>query len=108
MKKIYELTVLLPESAGEKLAKEVVNQALEKVTGRLVDFNFWGKKELAYPIKKQGQAAYAFAQVEVEADKIDSLSKRLRQDERIWRHLVVATEELPGERKIKPVSKKKK
>lgn len=93
-KRIYELTVIMSTKKTEKDIKEVVEAILEKVTGRIVDFNFWGKRDLVYPIKKQPTAIFGFFELELEAAKVKDLTSRLRMNDEVWRHMLVAAPEV--------------
>ncbi len=88
-KKIYELTVVMGDKKTEKDEKTLVEAALEKVGGRLVEFNFWGKKDLVRPIKKQGTVVMGFFEVELAAAKVAEFGTRLRMNDEVMRHLVV-------------------
>lgn len=86
----YELTLLLPEETSEKQAKETVENLLKKSGGELVDFSFWGVKDLTYPIKKKNKAAYAFSVVGLAGGQAMELENRVRLNEEIIRHLLVS------------------
>ena len=112
-KKIYELTVVMGDKKTEKDEKTLVEAALEKVGGRLVEFNFWGKKDLVRPIKKQGTVVMGFFEVELAAAKVAEFGTRLRMNDEVARHLLVVKEEsakvsLKAKKPTKKVIKKEK
>src|SRR3990167_801980 len=87
--KVYELTVILPEQVSEKELKELVEAWLKRVGGTVKSFAFWGKKELAYPIKKQGRGIYGYWELEMKGSESSELMKRMRLDEKVLRYLLV-------------------
>lgn len=103
-KSIYELTLITDQKTAEKVVKELIEGILAKVNGRLVDFNFWGKKDLIYPIKKQATVNFSFCEIELEKAKVFDLKNRLGMNDDIWRHLIVTTGEV---KKTKKIIKKK-
>ncbi len=108
-KRIYELTVVLGEKKTEKEAKALVEAALEKADGRLVDLNFWGKKDLIRRIGKQSTVVFVFAEVELSRDKVVELGSRLRMNDEVLRHMIVSGAEVKVKvEKGKKVSNKKK
>lgn len=109
--KFYELTVALDEKKTEKDLKGLVEATLEKVGGKLIEFAFWGKKDLIYPIGKRGTVIYGLSRIEVDPAKVLDLSTRLRMHDDVLRSLlVVAAEVKPGKKMrikiVEPVSEK--
>jgi small subunit ribosomal protein S6 len=88
----YELMVLItPE-----MAEDAVAPFLERVGGWISDrggeiekLNPWGKRRLAYPIKRHRDAYYAVYNFKARPDAIAGLENSLRISEDVLRHLVV-------------------
>ena len=45
--------LVLPDGKQQKEAEALVKEWLSKSGGKVVSVDFWGKKDLVYPIKKQ-------------------------------------------------------
>jgi small subunit ribosomal protein S6 len=78
MEKLYELTVLLHPDLEIDLEKPLakVEKIITDNGGKVVSKDNWGKKKLAYPIKKQDFAVYVLFEVSiapVNANKVQSL-----------------------------------
>ena len=69
-----------------------------KKSGKIINNEDWGLRDLSYKIDQYSKAFYNFYQIEIEGDKIESIKKTLNQDENFIRHLFVRVEkhqELP-------------
>src|SRR5690349_21370251 len=88
-KRTYELTLLLPEETSEKEVKTIIEELLQKSGGEMKSFDFWGKKDLSYPIRKMNRAIYGYAEVEMLPTQAIELSNRLKLNEKLLRHLLV-------------------
>lgn len=87
--KTYELTLVLPEETSEKEAKAVITELIAKSGGESTSFDFWGKKDLAYPIKKQTRGIYGFSELVLAPSQAIDIASRLRLNEKLLRHLLV-------------------
>lgn len=91
----YELTVLVHpdrESALEK-ALDVVRELVKGSGGTIKKEDNWGKKRLAYTIKKQDFAFYVLMEVELPADAPLKISNALNISEDVMRYLLVKVDE---------------
>jgi len=99
----YELTVLTPGDFTSTELKKVldsIGNLVKKFGGKVEETNDWGKKELAYTIKKQGkryqEAIYTFMIISLPANKAPELDKQILLNAEIMRHLlVVASDKAP-------------
>lgn len=105
-KRVYELVVLLPEATDEKKAADLVFELLGKSGGRVLKSDFWGKKQLVYPVKKQNRAAYGYFEIEMDRKGAVGLVKRIKLNDEIIRHLLVVSNQ-KMEEKTKSKTKKK-
>lgn len=106
-KTIYELTVVVSDKKTEKETKAIVDALLEKVGGRLVDFSFWGKKDLVYSIKKQEAAVFALVELELDRTKVTDLVNRIKLNDEVLRHmLVICQQPTKISKKTKEISNK--
>ena len=63
--------------------------------GTITNLAQWGKRGLAYPIKKKDAGYYVVAQFEAAADLLPEYERAVKLDEGVIRFLVVASEGLP-------------
>lgn len=76
----------LTQSAREKLLESVKKWLGDGKVAEVLD---WGKKKLAYPIKKETEGNYVLLDVESEKGIPADFEKRIRVEEGIIRHLVL-------------------
>ncbi len=88
----YELTVVFSPQLNEKdltAATEGVVAVVEKAGGKVDKMIDWGKKDLAYPIKKETSGIFRLWPVELAADKAVAVDKELRLKEGVLRFLLI-------------------
>ncbi len=97
--RVYELTYLIsPDFSKEKIEeiKDKVTKMIEKANGKVSEVEEWGKKELAYTIKKAGNkfevANFFHFVFETEANQIATLRNELDIEEELIRYLLVVRE----------------
>ncbi|MFH1308755.1 MAG: 30S ribosomal protein S6 [Patescibacteria group bacterium] len=86
----YELTFILsPQIQGDDLnnTKNEIQDLIKKANG-IIEFKREEKKELAYPINKQGQGIYLTTNLIISPEKINDISKELKINKKILRHLI--------------------
>lgn len=97
----YESTFILKGDMEEKEVGEVatsIKQWIEKEGGSLLSLDNWGKKRLAYRIKKQRYGNYLLARFELDATKTNALEWNFKLSEDIMKYLVIriSQKELEG------------
>ncbi len=105
--KQYELVLILsPQTEGEDLdnAKKEIEKIVKKFEGT-IEFKQAEKKDLAYPINKQGQGIYIISLLSIVPDNVNNLSKELKINKKVLRHLI-SLMPITKETKKKPASKK--
>ena len=75
----------------DKLADEYA-EVLKELGGKQVKREYWGLRGLAYKIQKISKAHYMLLGVEATAEAIAEISRKLRINENIIRHLVARVE----------------
>lgn len=93
----YELAVILHpdlEIDLQKPLKKIENQITE-LEGKVVSRDDWGKRKLAYPIKKQGFGVYFIYLLELPPTALNRLEKTLNITDEVIRHLIVKYVEPP-------------
>jgi small subunit ribosomal protein S6 len=92
----YELVVVLsPELQEEAVTGgiEKVHQAITSRGGQIDDVNNWGRRRLAYPIKRHLEGTYFVTHMKLDPTQVVGLENNLRISEDVIRHLVVRTDE---------------
>ena len=88
----YELTYLVsdvvPENDLNKVTGKVTNFVAE-LGGKVTKEDIWGRRKLAYPIKKQDFATYITLYFQLPADKAIEFEKDLRHIDGIIRQLMM-------------------
>lgn len=90
----YEIVLLLTPSFSEEQAKEFVEEWKKtSLQGCDVTFeDYWGKKTLAYPIKKQDSAHYMVICCNAPGERIAPLDEEIRLESKVLRHLITKYE----------------
>lgn len=97
--KKYEFTYLLPEfytSAEVVKAAAEIEELVKKAKGKIVSTEDWGKKTLAYKIRKgsksHAEALFTHMVIEMEAKNAQKFERDVYLSEKILRHLLVVEE----------------
>lgn len=89
---VYELTcVFQPEIKEEKKLIRQIEDWIKALGGKVRKREEWGKKELAYKIRKFGEGFYLFWELEADPSKIGEIFPKIKLEENIIRHLLVKT-----------------
>ena len=90
----YEIAIVLHpdleidiESATSKVEK-----IIELAKGKVTKKDNWGKRKLAYPIKKQDWGIYVFYNVQLDPSAVAQIENTLRITEEVMRYLIVSLE----------------
>lgn len=91
MEKLYELTVLLHPDLEIDLDKPLkkVEGIITDNGGKIVNKDNWGKKKLAYSIKKQDFAVYVLLEVEIAPKNANKVQSLLNITDEVLRYLMV-------------------
>ncbi len=91
----YELMVIikpmLPENVRMGVESKII-ETLESVDGKVLKTDVWGKKHLAYPIKKHIEGYYIVYDFETSPEGIKSIDKSLKLNKEILRYLLINKE----------------
>ncbi|MBM3284715.1 MAG: 30S ribosomal protein S6 [Candidatus Aminicenantes bacterium] len=93
--RIYETGFVLAPSLSEEDTENIIAQMAEIVTqreGRLIKQERWGKRKLAYPIKRFNEGFYVFFQYEGKADIPLEMERRFKQADAVLRYLTLKKE----------------
>ena len=92
----YELVFIIsPEVTDEEVPNAVikVSESIDKIGGNVTETNQWGRRKLAYPIKRFTEGNYVLAQIELEPASIKKLEANLRVSDEVLRHLLIRSRE---------------
>jgi small subunit ribosomal protein S6 len=92
----YELMLLLrPDLEDDKLqaAVEKVTRAIVNAGGSLSKVSPWGKRRLAYDIKRHREASYFLIHFDIEPGEVREIERGMLISEEILRHLVTVLED---------------
>jgi small subunit ribosomal protein S6 len=112
---LYELGVILDPEVGpeeETAALERLEKIIVDADGKVVDRDAWGRRQLAYQIKRKTHGVYHFWKFEVDGQVLTNLNFELRTNDTVMRSLVLNLDtELrrhrKGERKLQLKAAKK-
>ena len=98
----YELVLVISgdQEAQDKLLAKV-KKDLEALGGKIEKEEEWGKKELAYRIKRETEGIYFFWEIALPPEVVANFEQKLKLEEKILRHLLVKNEGLPAGRQDK-------
>lgn len=86
----YELTVIFPLGTGDDDRKKIFEDIKKIISpGKVKDQKDWGKRVLAYPIKKEKEGNYYLLKLEAGGKEIVQLSSSLKMNGKVLRHLIV-------------------
>jgi len=99
--KNFEAVLLLSSEISSKSRSDCLDNFTKIIidnSGKILDSEDWGLRDLSYKINNFSKAFYSFYQIEIEGDKIENIKRNLNQDEKYVRYLFVKVEkhqELP-------------
>lgn len=92
----YEVVFIAAPTAGDDELQKLIGQLEHTVAekgGRVTKTESWGRKKLAYPIKKFDEGVYTLLGIEGTGQEIAEVERRLRVSDLVIRHLSVRTDE---------------
>jgi small subunit ribosomal protein S6 len=100
----YETGFVLSPSLSEEETTQFLQQMAEIVAqkkGRMVKQDVWGKRRLAYPIKRFNEGLYVFFTYEGGGDVSMELERRFKQSDHVIRFMTVLKDprDLTGRKK---------
>ncbi len=96
----YEFVYIVsPEVEEEDLEKLTarVGQMIVDGGGEVVRLESWGRRRLAYPIRRFREGHYLVAHIQMEPEAISGLRGRLALTEEVIRYLLVKTDAVPAQ-----------
>jgi small subunit ribosomal protein S6 len=93
----YEILLLLDPDLDEGRQTEIVDRTralVERAGGTWDVHDVWGRRKLAYEIDHKGEGSYHLLQFSCEPETLDEVSRVLRIDDGVMRHM--ATRRIKG------------
>jgi small subunit ribosomal protein S6 len=90
------VVIITPEVAEDEVEGAVdrlVRRPIETRGGEIDDVNLWGRRKLAYPIRRQLEGNYVVTQLRLEPRQTRELEQGLLLSEEVIRHLLIRLEE---------------
>ncbi|MCM8761889.1 MAG: 30S ribosomal protein S6 [Candidatus Omnitrophica bacterium] len=98
MERKYEGCFLLRADLEDEVREKEISFIEGQISdngGQIVKREVWGKKYLAYPIKKEREAFYYIVYFKTLSDSLSSISEGLRRRENIIRYLFLQRRRFP-------------
>lgn len=89
----YELTIVLPGKATAAKKKDVIERIEKMVTangGSITKTDDWGKKDLAYDIKKNDSGVFVYFELEMPSQAAKAIKDKIRLEDDIIRYLLIS------------------
>jgi small subunit ribosomal protein S6 len=91
----YELMVILDPELEERTVAPSLDRFLNVVRkggGSIENVNIWGRRKLAYEIKKKSEGIYAVVDMQAEPDLAKELDRQLNLNESVLRTKLIRPE----------------
>jgi len=92
----YEtIFIVHPETAADRMDQiaERVTDVISRLNGKLLKAENWGKRRLAYPVKKQQSAYYVYVRYLGYADMVHEIERNFRMLEPVIKYITVKVDE---------------
>jgi small subunit ribosomal protein S6 len=88
----YELVLIVsPEVTDEEMPDFIakLGELINKVGGSVDEVNQWGKRQLAYPIKRFTEGNYVLSKIKLKPTVTKDIEANFRLSGKILRHLLI-------------------
>ena len=87
----YEIVLLIHPDRSEQVSTmiERYTSSIKSAGGQVHRLEDWGRRQLAYPIKKVQKAHYVLMNIEVNEKSIKELEHAFRFNDAIIRHMII-------------------
>jgi small subunit ribosomal protein S6 len=93
----YEVLFILHPQLTETEVTDLVaefRKIAEDAGAKFVSEDPWGKRRLSYPIEKMNDGIYHLFVFEANADELSELDRKMKNSDKIMRHMIVRTDEM--------------
>lgn len=97
--RMYETIFISPPNLTEEAVEKVIGDVTETLTSRgaeIVRVEKWGRKRLAYPIRKHDEGWYVLLHVKGSGDAVQEAERRMRISENFIKYLTVRLDDISG------------
>ncbi|MBI2844983.1 MAG: 30S ribosomal protein S6 [Chloroflexi bacterium] len=87
----YELVYILRPDLDENnqdVAADKVSRTVTSLGGQVAQLDKWGKRRLAYPLRRFQEGFFLVSQIQLEPEKVAEIDRSLRLDEEILRYSI--------------------
>ena len=91
-KRVYESAILINAALDDEAIKNLIGRVKENITnngGEILEVEDWGRKRLAYQVKKSKIGYYEIFRFNSQPDLIPKLERYYQLDETILRYLTI-------------------
>jgi small subunit ribosomal protein S6 len=91
-KRVYESAILINAALDDESIKNLIARIKETITsngGEIMEIEDWGRKRLAYQVKKSKIGYYAILRFNSPSDLVQKLERNYQLDENILRYLTI-------------------
>ena len=91
----YEVALIIHPDQEEAAFKELLDKVQEWIKsagGKVLKVDLWGKKKLAYEIRKQTEGQYVFLATEMPPAFCSELERNIGLQESVMRYMIIAEE----------------
>lgn len=93
--------------AKQKTFLDNIGKTVKLAGGKVDEISNWGKRELAYPIKKQTDGIYFLLNFKLPPDQVFALDQKVKLTDNVLRHLIMAKSKKGKQVKRKKAEDKK-
>jgi len=86
------MVILEPEVEDHKALVNELQEVVRNLGGEMGKVDVWGKKTLAYPIRKKTEGYYAVFEFKLPPSQVEELERIMRLRSQVMRHMVVLNE----------------
>ncbi len=91
----YEIAVIIRSEVEEEGQQAIIEQLTRLLTaegGEVAQVEKWGRRQLAYPIKKVTDGYYYFIQGRFASSVLPEVNRNMKLSDNIVRHMVIRTD----------------
>lgn len=88
----YEVMFIVDSTLDDQVVQNVVNRSIEQMKGigaEVGKVEKWGRRKLAYPIRKKADGYYTLVQMTAEAANIAELDRKFFLADELLRHKIM-------------------
>jgi small subunit ribosomal protein S6 len=93
--KAYEIVYIFDSQVPEERIQEKLDRYHTQLGGEITALDQWGRRQLAFPVRKRAAGHYVVAQFRAAAESLPEFERLLKLDEELLRYLIVLHEGEP-------------